>query len=95
MLFARQCFDMKEIRNYGPAKHICHQRLCAFSKHKFCNVGIPDIEALILRKAPRGLMLPLPLYLKTWSLLLGQGRDMGPGQQHSPHLQILSESPFW
>jgi len=38
IFFARRCFDMKKVRNYGSTKHICHQRLYAFSKHKLCNV---------------------------------------------------------
>src|ERR671914_1447057 len=29
IFLARRGLDMKKVRNYGPAKHICHQRLDA------------------------------------------------------------------
>jgi hypothetical protein len=38
IFFARRCFDMKKVRNYGSTKHIGDQRLYAFSKHKLYNV---------------------------------------------------------
>ena len=55
---------MKKVRNYGSTKHIGYQRLYAFSKHKLCNVGIPDVEALFSSKAPQDLILPESVQLE-------------------------------